>query len=105
MQDTFSQGESALTRANLSEARPGDKNRRGSQIPRPGIRREIFELRTRTCQRSAVIWLETPLGRRSGIHPQRSYALSAKTSVPANSPSTQSPPAGVTESSLNVEPG
>ena len=35
MQDTFSQGESALTRAILSEARPGDKNRRGSQMHSP----------------------------------------------------------------------
>jgi hypothetical protein len=42
--------------------------------------------------------------RTAGPHPQRSYALSAKTSVPANSPPTQSPLAAVTESSLNVEP-
>lgn len=38
----------------------------------------------------------------TAFHPQRSYALIAKTLVPANSPSNQSPP---TELSLNVEPG
>ena len=54
-------------------------------------------------QRIACFLLR-PLQRMTASHPQRSYALSAKTSMLTNS-LTPKPTAAVTEPSLNAEPG